>query len=70
MSLGLLQYWRRQARDSGQVEEMRFVPIAVAAEPTQSGAGSIEIELADARIRLSGTVEAAMLRTVLAAVRA
>ena len=70
VSLGLLQYWRRQARDSGRVEELRFVPVAVAAEPAQSGAGSIEIELADARIRLSGTVDAAMLRAVLAAVRA
>ena len=70
VSLGLLQYWRRQARDSGRVEELRFVPVAVAEELAPPGAGSIEIELADARIRLSGTVDAAMLRAVLAAVRA
>jgi len=68
--LGLLQYWRRQARESGRVEEMRFVPITVAAEPAQPASGSIEIQLADARICVSGVVDLATLRTVLAAVRA
>jgi transposase len=70
VSLGLLHYWRRQARDSGRVEELRFVPITVAPEPTSVSAGAIEIELADACIRVSGVVDAALLRAVLAAVRA
>lgn len=70
VSLGLLHYWRRQARDSGRVEELRFVPITVAPEPLSAGTGAIEIELVDARIRVSGVVDAALLRTVLSAVRA
>lgn len=70
VSLGLLQYWRRKARDRGVVEELRFVPVTVTAEPAHLGAGSIEIELGDARIRLSGNVDPSMLRAVLAAVRA
>jgi hypothetical protein len=69
VSLGLLQYWRRKARDKGVVEELRFVPVAVAAEPRPSGAGSIELEVADVRIRMIGTIDVTQLRAVLAAVR-
>jgi len=29
VSLGLLHYWRRQARAIGAVEELRFVPVTV-----------------------------------------
>ena len=71
VSLGLLHYWRRKARDSGNVEEMRFVPVVV--EDTVHSAptsGSIEIEMSDVRIRLHGAVDGLALRTVLAAVRA
>lgn len=70
VSLGLLHYWRRQARDSGRVEDLRFVPVTVAPELTPPATCAIEIELADARIRLSGAVDVVMLRSVLAAVRA
>ena len=70
VSLGLLHYWRRKVRDSGRVEELRFVPIAVEDEASPARPGSIEIELGDVRIRVCGAVDAAALRSVLAAVRA
>lgn len=69
VSLGLLHYWRRQARNCGRVEELRFVPITVGPDPTR-GSGAIEIEVADARIRVSGAVDVVMLKLVLDAVRA
>jgi transposase len=74
VSIGLLHYWRRQARDSGRLEELQFVPISVAdasaeAAPQISVAGTIEIDVDGVRIRLSGAVDAVALRTVLAAVR-
>ena len=34
VSIGLLHYWRRQARDSGRLEELQFVPISVAEVPS------------------------------------
>ena len=70
VSLGLLHQWRRQARDSGRVEELRFVPVAVAPTPAAAAGGSIEIELADVRICVRGGIDPEMLRSVLAAVRA
>jgi transposase len=74
VSIGLLHYWRRRARDSGCLEELRFVPISVSGEaaeaaPPISVAGTIEIDVDGVRIRLSGAVDAVSLRTVLAAVR-
>ena len=73
VSLGLLHYWRRKARDSGRVEELRFIPVAVAAAvigPSDTPCtGSIEIELCDVLIRVNGAVDGANLRAVLAAVR-
>ena len=71
VSLGLLHYWRRKARDIGQVEEMRFVPVLVDDAPAcGSASGSIEITISDVRIRLQGAVDAVVLRSVLEAVRA
>jgi transposase len=72
VSLGLLHYWRRQVRDSGRLEELRFVPVEVEPETPalRSLVGSIEIEVADVRIRLSGDIDGLALRKVLAAVRA
>jgi transposase len=52
VSLGLLHYWRRKVRDSGRVEELRFVPVAVDAQGETRGPGSIEIEVGDVRIAL------------------
>lgn len=71
VSLGLLHYWRRQVRDSGRVEELRFVPLQIEEPGTRVPvpAGAIELEIADIRIRLHGAVDASQLRSVLAAVR-
>ncbi len=47
------------------------MPVVTRTEPTVGDAtGLIELELAGARIRLSGPVDAASLRAVLTAVRA
>jgi len=71
VSIGLLHYWRKCVRDSAGGEPLQFVPVVTRAEPAPSGGGGvIEIELAGSRIRLSGAVDAANLRAVLAAVRA
>lgn len=70
VSLGLLHYWRRHVRDSGRVEELRFVPVTVAETASAVGAGVIDILLNDARIRIEGDVDVARLRAVLSAVRA
>lgn len=72
VSVGLLHYWRKCVRDTANSTPLQFVPlVARAAEPGASVVGAaIEIELAGARIRLSGAVDGVNLRTVLAAVRA
>jgi transposase len=70
VSLGLLHYWRRHVRNTGRVEELRFVPVAVAESVVGAGAGAIEILVNDARIRIEGAVDVARLRSVLSAVRA
>lgn len=70
VSLGLLHYWRRHLRNTGGVEELRFVPIAVAETEPAVGAGAIEILVNDARIRVEGDVDVARLRSVLSAIRA
>lgn len=70
VGLGLLHYWRRQVRNSGRIEELRFVPLEVEAPTMPAPAGTIELEIADIRIRLHGLVNGAQLRSVLAAVRA
>jgi len=78
MSLGLLYYWRRCARQEATPTsaEVSFVPILrsegsgeVAADP-RGVASRIEIELGGARIRLAGAVDEAALRCVIAALRA
>ncbi len=71
VSIGLLHYWRRCARDGVGAGQVEFVPVVTRTEPTVGDAtGLIELELAGARIRLSGPVDAASLRAVLTAVRA
>lgn len=69
VSLGLLHYWRRVGRKSGQVEELRFVPVAVAKPVVADPSGTIEIVVDDVRIRVDGDVDIVRLRSVLAAVR-
>ena len=75
VSLGLLHYWRRRARERGCAEAVHFVPITVTGEcaetiPAQSVVrGTIEIAVGGFRIVLSGPVDRGALRMVLAAVR-
>lgn len=72
VSLGLLHYWRKCVRDSASGAPLQFVPLVTrsADPPAGLGGGSIEIELAGARIRLEGPVDVTSLRAVLTAVRA
>ena len=69
VSLGLLHYWRRMARKTGSVEELRFVPVAVEHAVAPPSSAAIEIIVGDARIRIDGDVCVDRLRSVLAAVR-
>jgi transposase len=60
--------WRRQMRSATPVS---FAPVRVAEETsstvTLAGCGTIEIELAGARMRISGAVDSATLTVALAA---
>lgn len=69
VSLGLLHYWRRQARAIGAVEELRFVPVTVAEEVVRS-TGTLELTIRDVTVRVEGDIEVSRLRMVLEAVRA
>ena len=69
VGLGLLHYWRRQARNSGAVEELRFVPLTLTSEP-KSGSGGLELLIRDVTVRVAGEVDVACLRAVLEAIRA
>ncbi|NML96324.1 IS66-like element accessory protein TnpA [Novosphingobium olei] len=68
VSLGLLHYWRRQVRASGAVEELRFVPVAVA-QPVACGSGRLELTIGDVTVRIDGDVAVHRLRAVLEAIR-
>ena len=77
VSIGLLHYWRRCARE-GVVRTMRFVPVTVADEApapppaawSEPARSCIEIELGGVCIRVNGAVDAEALRVVMLAVRA
>jgi transposase len=70
VSLGLLHHWRRAARRSGAVEELRFVPVTVTPPPSAPReAGKLELAIRDVTVRIEGDVEAPRLRAVLAAIR-
>lgn len=69
VGLGLLHYWRRQARSGGAVEELRFVPLTLTPEP-KSGSGGLELMIRDVTVRVAGEVDVASLRAVLEAIRA
>lgn len=69
VSLGLLHYWRRQARSIGAVEELRFVPVTVA-DQAERVPGAMELLIRDVTIRIAGNVDVPCLRAVLEAVRA
>lgn len=73
VSIGLLHYWRRCAREAAEDGPVRFLPLvaeAAASERVGAQDGSLEVELCGARIRVSGAVDRGVLETVLAAVRA
>lgn len=76
VSIGLLHTWRRCARQRASAgdEAFRFVPVVTTTACERvggvSGAGEIELELHDTRIRLNGRVDQANLMAVLSAVRA
>ena len=73
VSIGLLHYWRRVARERMSESEMRFVPLmtsAPAGSAVESADGVIEIVLFGTSIRITGAVDRVALETVLAAVRA
>jgi transposase-like protein len=66
----LLHHWRRQARrglEGGR--GLRLLPVVVApsARSGSQASGSIEIELADARVRVDASVDEAALGRVLRA---
>ena len=78
VGLGLLHYWRRQARAVGAVEEMRFVPVSLASTGTSPAprtvvptnpTGALELIIRDVTVRVSGAVDVESLRNVLAAIR-
>lgn len=76
VGLGLLHYWRRHARATGAVDEMRFVPVTLAptgsipsAVPAASAAGDLELTVRDVTVRVTGAVDVENLRAVLAAIR-
>lgn len=72
VGLGLLHYWRRQARATGAVEELRLVPVTVVDEEEKASAqfpASVELIVRDVTVRIRGAIEADHLRTVLAAIR-
>lgn len=71
VGLGLLHYWRRQARTAGVVEELRLVPVTFVSEEEQtSQTAGMELIVRHVTVRIRGAIEADHLRTVLAAIRA
>jgi transposase len=68
VSLGLLHYWRRSARNSGVVEELRFVPVTVT-DPVPAMSGRLELAIRDVIVRIEGEVWTAQLCGVLEAIR-
>ena len=64
----LLHHWRRQARrglEGGRGLKLLPVVVAPSARSGSQGSGSIEIELADARVRVDASVDEAALGRVL-----
>jgi hypothetical protein len=61
-------WWRRElARRDAEVQAGSFVPVRVTEDSARDDNGQIEIELTDGRrIRVTGTVNRAMLTEVLA----
>ena len=70
VSIGLLHYWRRVARERMSEGEMRFVPLMTAAPAGSAAESAIELAICGVSIRITGAVDRVALETVLAAVRA
>jgi transposase len=70
VSLGLLHYWRRTARDRGAFDPVTIIPLAV--EDDRAAAHStchFEIEIGEVRIHVRGLVDHAVMRAVFDALR-
>jgi transposase len=70
VSVGLLHYWRRTARDRGAFDPVSIIPLAVediGSAPCSTS--NFEIEIGDARIHVRGLVDGAVLRAVFDALR-
>ena len=68
VSLGLLHYWRRTARDRGAMDAISMVPLEVD-DGMVAARCDLEIEIGDARILVRGRVDRGVLRTVFDALR-
>ncbi len=70
VSLGLLHYWRRTARDRGAFDPVALIPLAVEdAGPAPSSMSNFEIEIGGARVHVRGLVDGAVMRAVFDALR-
>lgn len=68
VSLGLLHYWRRTARDRGAFEPLSIIPLAVESSGAPSReAGGIEVEIGGGRVHVRGVVDSGALKIVFAA---
>lgn len=68
VSLGLLHYWRRTARDCGAMDAISMVPLEVD-DGVVAARCDLEIEIGGARILVRGRVDRGVLRTVFDALR-
>ncbi len=70
VSLGLLHYWRRTARDRGAFDPVSVIPLAVVdTDPAPSSMPNFEIEIGGARVHVRGLVDGDIMRAVFDALR-
>jgi transposase len=70
VSVGLLHYWRRTARDRGAFDPVSIIPLAVEdIGSVPCSTSNFEIEIGGARIHVRGLVDGAVLRAVFDALR-
>jgi transposase len=70
VSLGLLHYWRRTARDRGAFDPLALIPLAVEdVDPMPFSTSNFEIEIGGARVHVRGLVDGAVMRAVFDALR-
>jgi transposase len=70
VSIGLLHYWRRTARDRGAFDPVSIIPLAVEEiGSVPCSTSNFEIEIGGARIHVRGLVDGTVLRAVFDALR-